>query len=77
MGKPSSVVNVLPPADWDKIVEFGKLPRGTGHVEERLKARPEQETIARAFAELVENVRVEKCRVNAGYLKALGMRPDL
>jgi hypothetical protein len=76
MGKPSSVVNVLPPADWDKIVEFAKLPRGTAHVEERLKARPEQEMIARAFAELVENIRVEKCRVNAGYLKALGMRPD-
>ena len=76
MGKPSSVVSILPPADWDKIVEFAKLPRGTGHVEERLKARPEQETIARAFAELVEVVRVERCRVNDGYLKALGMRAD-
>jgi hypothetical protein len=76
MGKPSSVVSILPPADWDKIVEFGKLPRGTGHVEARLKARPEQEMIARAFAELVENVRLERCRVNAGYLKALGMRAD-
>ena len=76
MGKPSSVVNISPPADWERIVEFAKLPRGTGHVEERLKARPEQETIARAFAELVENIRMEKCRVNAGYLKALGMRAD-
>ena len=76
MGKPSSVVSILAPADWDKIVEFAKLPRGTGHVEDRLKARPEQETIARAFAELVENIRMEKCRVNAGYLKALGMRAD-
>ena len=76
MGKPSSVVSILAPADWDKIVEFAKLPRGTGHVEDRLKARPEQETIARAFAELVENIRMAKCRVNAGYLKALGMRAD-
>jgi aryl-phospho-beta-D-glucosidase BglC (GH1 family) len=76
MGKPSSVVNISPPADWERIVEFAKLPRGTGHVEERLKARPEQETIARAFAELVEVVRVERCRVNDGYLKALGMRAD-
>jgi hypothetical protein len=76
MGKPSSVVSILPPVDWDKIVEFGKLPRGTSHVEDRLKARPEQETITRAFAELVENIRVEKCRVNAGYLRALGMRAD-
>jgi len=77
MGKPSVVVNILPPADWGKIVEFAKLPRGTGHVEERLKARPEQETITRAFTQLLESVRLERCRVNYGYLKALGMKADV
>jgi len=25
MGKPSSVVSIIPPADWEKIVEFAKL----------------------------------------------------
>jgi hypothetical protein len=58
-------------------VEFAKLPRGTGHAEERLKARPEQEMIVRAFAELLENVRLQKCRLNEGYLRALGMKTDL
>jgi hypothetical protein len=77
MEKSSAVVSIIPPADWGKIVEFAKLPRGTAHVEERLKARPEQETITRAFAELLESVRLQKCRVNEGYLKALGMKPDL
>ena len=77
MGKPSAIVSIIPPADWGKIVEFAKLPRGTGHAEERLKARPEQETITRAFAELLENVRTQKCRVNEGYLKALGMKSDI
>jgi hypothetical protein len=77
MGKPTSIVSITPPADWGKIVEFAKLPRGTGHVEDRLKARPEQETITRAFAELLENVRLQKCRVNTGYLGALGMKPDV
>jgi endoglucanase len=77
MGKPSAVVSIIPPADWGQIVEFAKLPRGTGQAEERLKARPEQETITRVFAELLENVRVEKCRVNEGYLRALGMKPDI
>jgi hypothetical protein len=67
------VVSIIPPADWGKIVEFAKLPRGTAHVEERLKARPDQETITRAFAELLESVRLERCRVNEGYLKALGI----
>lgn len=74
MEKTTAVVSIVPPPDWDKIVEFAKLPRGTGSVEERMKVRPEQETIERAFAQLLENVRLEKCRVNEGYLKALGMK---
>jgi aryl-phospho-beta-D-glucosidase BglC (GH1 family) len=73
MERVSAVVSVVQPADWGKIVEFAKLPRGTGHVEERLKVRPEQETINHAFAELLENIRLQKCRLNEGYLKALGM----
>ncbi len=77
MEKSSAVVTILPPADWGKIVEFAKLPRGTGHAEERLKARPEQETVNRAFAELLESVRPQKCRVNEGYLKALGMKSNI
>lgn len=77
MEKSSAVVSIIPPADWGKIVEFAKLPRGTANVEERLKARPEQETISRAFAELLENIRLEKCRVNPGYLQALGLKSDV
>ena len=77
MEKSSAVVSIIPPADWTKIMEFAKLPRGTGHAEERLKARPPQETLNRAFAELLESVPLEKCRVNDGYLKALGMKTDL
>src|SRR6266481_3835973 len=77
MEKSSAVVSILPPADWGKIVEFAKLPRGTGHAEERLNARPEEETVTRAFAELLESVRPQKCRVNEGYLKALGMKSNI
>jgi endoglucanase len=76
MAKPSAVVSIIPPSDWDKIVEFAKLSRGIAHAQERLKARPEQETINRAFAELLENIRLKKCRVNDGYLRALGMKTD-
>jgi len=77
MEKSSAVVSITPPADWGKIVEFAKISRGTGHADERLKARPEQETITHAFAELLENIRLQKCRVNEGYLKALGMKSDI
>ena len=77
MEKASAVVSIIPPADWEKIVEFARLPRGTGKAEERLKARPDQETITRVFDELLESVRLQKCRVNEGYLRALGMKPDV
>ena len=77
MEKASAVVSIIAPGDWAKIVEFAKLPPGTAHAEERLKARPEQETINRVFAELVESVRVQKCRVNEGSLKALGLKADV
>lgn len=77
MEKSSAVVSIVPPADWGRIVEFAKLPRGTAHVEERLKDRPDQDTVIRTFAELLENVRVQKCRVNDGYLRALGMKTDV
>jgi endoglucanase len=77
MEKSSAVVSIIPPADWGQIVEFAKLPRDTAHAEERLKARPQQETITRAFAELLESVGAQKCRVNEGYLRALGMRSDI
>ena len=76
MEKPSAVVSIIPPADWGKIVAFAKLPRDIAHVEDRLKARPDQETLNRVFAELLESVRLQKCRVNDGYLKALGMKTD-
>lgn len=77
MEKSSAVASIIPPADWAKIVEFAKLPRGTADVKERVQARPEQEVITRAFAELLENVRLQKCRVNQGYLKALGLKSDV
>lgn len=77
MGKPSSVVHVTPPDDWQKIVDFAKLPRGTGQVEERLKLRPDQDTINRAFAELLVSIRVQNCHVNDGYIRALGMKPRI
>jgi endoglucanase len=75
MEKTSAVVTITPPVGWDQIVAFAKLPRGTGHVEERLKVRPDQETIDKAFASLLENIQVQHCHVNAGYLTALGLKP--
>jgi endoglucanase len=74
MEKDSAVVTITPPEGWDKIVAFAKLPRGLGSVEERLKVRPDQATIDKAFAGLLENIQLRHCHTNAGYLKALGLK---
>jgi hypothetical protein len=75
MEKSSAIVTITPPEGWDKIVAFAKLPRGTGNTEARLKERPDQATIDRAFRGLLENIKLEHCRTNAGYLNALGAKP--
>jgi hypothetical protein len=55
-------------------VAFAKLPRAVGATEGRLKERPELAVIDKAFAGLLENIKLEHCRVNDGYLKALGLK---
>lgn len=74
LAKNSAFVTVTPPEGWDAIVAYAKLPRDTGAVEERLKVRPEQVAIERAFTGLLESVAAERCTVNAGYVEALGLR---
>jgi len=67
----SAPVSFAPPAGWDQIVAYAKLPRGDGSVKERLKERPPQMVIDAALAGLLENIELEKCIVNAGYIHAL------
>jgi endoglucanase len=75
MANSSAVVTYLPPEGWDQIVAFAKLPRGTGYIEARLLVRPDQETVDKAFEGLLENIQLQRCQANPGYLKALGLGP--
>lgn len=74
MEKTSAIVSYAPPAGWDQIVAFAKLPRDMGHTEQRVKARPPQDVIDRAFDGLLQNIQLHNCHVNAGYLSALGAK---
>jgi hypothetical protein len=74
MEKDSAVVTITPPEGWDRIVAFAKLPRGLGSVEARLKLRPDQATIDKAFDGVLENIQLQRCHANAGYLTALGLK---
>jgi len=73
MGNPSSVLNIVQPENWDKVIEFTESPR-TGFDEIR-KARPDQELVKKSMRQLIENCKYSNCKVNEGYVKAMGMTP--
>jgi aryl-phospho-beta-D-glucosidase BglC (GH1 family) len=66
------------PANWDEIVAFAKTTGRTGDAEKQIASRPPDDHIKAAMHDLLENVRLEHCRVNPGYIEALGLKtPDL
>jgi aryl-phospho-beta-D-glucosidase BglC (GH1 family) len=73
MEKTSAPVSFLKPRYWDEIVKYAGMPGGTGDAEKRLNARPSIEHSRAALSDLLEKIKFENCRVNAGYLKALGL----
>jgi hypothetical protein len=70
--KASCMVSIPKPAFWDDIIAFAKTPGGTGSAAARVAARPSLEHSRAALQSLLENIRFENCRVNPGYIQALG-----
>ncbi|MBV8855494.1 MAG: glycoside hydrolase family 5 protein [Acidobacteria bacterium] len=68
----SCIVSINKPADWDAVAAFADHPRTT--FEDVRKNRPPREQVERALAEYLEQVKFRNCKVNGGYLKALGLR---
>ena len=70
----SSPVSFARPVYWDEIVKYAALPGGVGAGEQKMKQRPPAEHVRAAMADLIEKIRLENCKVNPGYLAALGMK---
>jgi aryl-phospho-beta-D-glucosidase BglC (GH1 family) len=68
----SCVASIRKPAEWDTIVAFAENPRTT--FEDVRKNRPPKEKIDAALAAYLDQVKFKNCKVNEGYLKALGLR---
>jgi hypothetical protein len=73
MESPRGVMNIAPPENWDKVIEFTESPRNG--FDEIRKARPDQELVKKAMLQLIENCKYNNCKVNEGYVKAMGMKP--
>ena len=71
MDATSSPVTFAQPDHWSEIVEYAKLDRNLGHVEDRQKKRPSQADIDSAFASLLVNIQFAHETRNLGYIRAL------
>lgn len=74
MEKSSAIVSIQPPEHWNEIVTYAGERHGVGETEKQLGMRPSPEIAAAALKQLLENVKLEKCRVNTGYVEALGLK---
>jgi aryl-phospho-beta-D-glucosidase BglC (GH1 family) len=70
----SSIVSIAKPDHWDEIVKYANERRGVGNTEKQLGLRPSPEIAAAALNQLLENVKLAKCRINTGYVEALGLK---
>jgi endoglucanase len=68
----SCVASINPPAEWAAIVTFADGPRTT--FEEVRKNRPPKEKAQKALNDYLEQIKFANCRINQGYLKALGLK---
>jgi endoglucanase len=69
----SCVASINAPAHWDTIIGFAEGPRTT--FEEVRKHRPPKAKVQTALSDYLERMKLANCRVNRGYLNALGLRP--
>lgn len=68
----SCIASINRPAEWEAIVTFANGPRTT--FEEVRKNRPPKEKAQKALSDYLERIKFANCRVNQGYLKALGLK---
>ena len=68
----SCVVSIKRTDEWDAIVAFADHPRTT--FEEVRKNRPPVAKIKKALADYLQNIRFANCRINQGYINAMGLK---
>lgn len=72
MDSKSCMVSFSRTAGWDSLIAFAKSNRST--YEQIRKSRPAFSVSQKALADMIENMKFDRCRKNEGYLKALGVK---
>lgn len=65
------VTSIVPPAEWAAVQEFAKAARAT--FADIRKHRPPHATCRAALRGFLDAIRVARCRLNPGYMAALGL----
>jgi endoglucanase len=65
-------VSINSPSEWDTIIGFAEGPRIT--FDDLRKNRPAKEKVQKALNDYLERIKFANCRINQGYLKALGLK---
>ncbi|MBD1841844.1 hypothetical protein H6F89_00135, partial [Cyanobacteria bacterium FACHB-63] len=71
MDATSCVVSVPSPPEWGAISAFADHPRTT--FEEVRQQRPPHTTITQALSSYLENIKLQNCTINPGFVNALGL----
>lgn len=66
------VASIKKSANWDDIVTFADHPRTT--FADIITKRPPAQKVRQALSEYLEQIKFQNCKINSGYLKALGLR---
>jgi hypothetical protein len=59
---------------WDEVLAFAALEGNTRNAEKRIDARPPQEHVRETLRDLLIQIKFENCRINGGYIDALGLQ---
>lgn len=68
----SCFAGIVPPENWDKVIEFSEAPRST--YSDVRAARPDQAVARKAMLDFIEASRFENCIPQDGYIRSLRMK---
>ncbi len=71
MDSNSCFVSFAKTKEWDEIINYAETPRK--NFEDLRKRKPAAETVKKALADLIENIKFKNNKVNTEYIKALGL----
>jgi aryl-phospho-beta-D-glucosidase BglC (GH1 family) len=66
-----SIVSINRPDGYDKIINYANSNRQT--FDDIRKSLPDKDTITKTISEYLHNIKLENCKINKEYIKALGL----